>query len=217
MGAKKPDWTAPASKWAMTEAAHAASIGRIIREIATTPQGKKLVQNVDRDRLAGELIHAWSQWLATSTRDSEFKGHALKQRAQLFYDLVESAENFKERLLDKGHQGYVATQIGSRFPAQSEFRTFLVGLDQIIEFAEDNAQLYGHGKWLRENRPPTEQFVRDILPEIFERCFDQKAGKSENGPYSRFARAVLKEFGEEYSSVRRARSHKPRRSQKMQR
>jgi hypothetical protein len=165
MGAKKSDgtWTAPASKWAMEPGAHAVSIDRIIDKVATGSKDKKCVQNVDRDRLAEKLIHAWSQWLATSTRDSEFKEHALKQRAQLFYDLVESAENFKKRLLDKGHQGYVATQIGSRFSAQSEFRAFLVGLDQIIEFAEDNAQLYGHGNWLRENRPPKEWLLRFCL------------------------------------------------------
>jgi hypothetical protein len=215
MGAKKPDWAAPALKWAMTEGAHAASIEQIIDAAETTPKGRKCL-HVDRYRLAGELMHAWSQWLATSTRDSEFKGHALKQRAQLFYDVAERAKNFKAQLVDKDGLKYAATQIGSKFSTPSDFGAFLAGLDHVIDFAEDSARVYGDDKWFRANRPPTEWFVAEVLPGIFKRCFGQKAGKSDKGPYSRFASAVLKEFGIEYSpeSVHRALSHKPRRKQR---
>jgi hypothetical protein len=211
MGAKKPDWTAPASKWATEPDAHAASIDRIIDAVATTPKGRKCVVHVDRYRLAGELMHAWVDWKATSTHDSEFNEPALKQRAQLFYELVASGEKFKAQLVDEDGPKYAATQIGSRFSAPSEFGAFLVGLDHVIEFAEDNARVYGDDKWFRANRPPTEWFLNEILPGIFKRSFDQRAGKSDKGPYSRFASAVLKEFGIKYSSVRRALSREPRR------
>jgi hypothetical protein len=105
----------------------------------------------------------------------------------------------------------------SRFRTASDFNAFLAELDLVIESAEDIAQMCG--QFGRDPRTPKEQFVKDILPEIFKRCFRQNANLFIGSPYNYFASAVLKEMGEETKEgealspefVHRARYRKPRR------
>jgi hypothetical protein len=229
MGTKKPDWTAPASKWAITEGAHAASIDRIIREIATTSQGNKLVQNVNRDRLAGELIDAWHKWAWYSAYHYDGAKVNIRRRADRFRVFAKGAMHFKNQLLNEVVQeafikvspnsDLVRAEVIARrwlgvFPKPSDLETFLGTLDRVIGTANDLTQTYdelrGKDRWNRLPRSPKEWFVGAILAPIFKRCFGRKAaaagseGKDENikySPFSRFAIAVMREMGEEISTA----------------
>jgi len=205
--------TISASQWDTEPDALRLSVERILEHVATYG-GKKCVQRVDHARLSDELfLRAWPIWRARSTIDHDSRATARRARAELFDDLARSAKRLKRKLLHGSK--YVASQIAIRFPATSDFNTFLAGLDRVIESAEDFAQLCGRIGW--DPRTPKEQFLAEILPKVFERCFGQKASKSKEGLYNHFASALLKEFGETFSpeSVHRARYRKPRR--KMQR
>jgi hypothetical protein len=214
MGATK---TPPALLWDTEPSALALGVARILKHVATyAKDGRKCVQKADRVRLGDALfLRAWPIWRALSTIDRDSRAAARRARAKSYDNIARSAKRLKRELLGERGPKYVAMRTAPRFRTASDFNAFLAGLDLVTESAEDLAQLCV--QFGRDSRTPKEQFVRDILPEIFERCFEQRASKFIDGSYNHFASAVLKEMGEEVSSefVHRARYRKPRR--KMQR
>jgi len=167
-----------------------------------TAVGERYAMNVDRDRLVFDLLTAREKLLAAVALDSDSGAHA---RKKLFSEIVDSAIDFKKKLLDdRGHK-YAAREIASRFPP-SHFEAFLAALDHAIKAAKAFEEENSHGGWMRLERPLKEWFAAEILPTVFKSNFERhakvsrpgmpKAGaNTADGPYLRFAIAVMREMG----------------------
>jgi hypothetical protein len=164
--------------------------------------GERHARNVDRDRLVGDLLAARAELLASIALDSD--GDA-RERAMLFNGVFGSAIEFKERLLDKRGHRYAARQILSAF-SPSEFEALLRALDRVIDKAKALENENSCGGWLRLKRPPKEWFAAEVLPPVFERNFARPArisrrdsskvdANAADGPFLRFALAVMREMG----------------------
>jgi hypothetical protein len=173
-------------EWTCTDAA----LERIIAAV-----GEKYIGDLDRDRLVCGLQDAWSKWLLFAALDSD-KG--ARARKELFGAIAHSAISFRERLLDPRGEMYAARGI---FPGQSGLEAFVAELDRVISAAQDFVEQNSHGGWVRLNRPPKEWMAAEVLPEVYERNFHRRASRSRNpntekadGPYLRFAQAVMVEW-----------------------
>jgi hypothetical protein len=174
-----------------------AACDRIIASV-----GERHTVNVDRDRLAFGLLGAREELLAFVTLDSD---SGAREREELFAGILDSAIAFKDRLLDdRGHK-YAAREIASRFEGPL-FEAFLSSLDRTIEAAKTLKEENSSGGWVRLERPPKEWFVGEILPGVFASNFGRLArvsrpdqskigAKAADGPYIRFAVAVMREMG----------------------
>ena len=177
--------------------------------------GERYAANVDHDRLTFDLLGAREELLAFVTLDSDA---GAREREELFTGILDSAIVFKDRLLDdRGHK-YAAREIASRFEGPL-FDTFLSSLDRTIEAAKALKDENSRGGWVRLERPPKEWFVGEILPRVFESNFGRPAkvsrpdelkvgAKAADGPYIRFAVAVMREMGMRISPETVARSLK---------
>jgi hypothetical protein len=164
--------------------------------------GERHAGNVDRDRLVFDLLTAREELLAFVALDSDSGARA---RKKLFSGIVDSAIAFKKKLLDdRGHK-YAAREIASKF-APSQFEAFLAALDRTIEAAKAFKEQNSRGGWVRLERPLKEWFAAEILPEVFKSNFGRHAKVSRrdtsktganaaDGPYLRFAVAVMREMG----------------------
>jgi hypothetical protein len=164
----------------------AAALEKIIAAV-----GKKYTADVDRDRLASDLQDAWSKWLLFTRLDSD-KG--ARARKELFGVIADSAIIFRERLLDPQGEMYAAKSV---FPGQLGLEAFVAELDRVISAAQGFAEQNRRGGWVRLNRPPKEW----MAAEVYERNFHRRASSSRNpntekadGPYLRFAQAVMAEW-----------------------
>jgi len=175
----------------------AAAYERIIAAV-----GERYAVNVDRDRFVVDLLTARAKLLTFVTLDSDSGARA---RKELFSGIVDSAIDFKKRLLDERGHRYAARAIASTFPA-THFEGFLAALDRAIEAAKTLKEENSCGGWVRLERPPKEWFAAEILPEVFELNFGRRAKVSRpdpskaganavDGPYLRFAVAVMGEMG----------------------
>jgi hypothetical protein len=178
------------------------SLKRILDEIAKTPQGKKLIQKVDRNVLAGDLSDAWGKWLLWRALDST--GGA-KRRAKLFRTLEISATKFKKRLLDKTGEYYVLREMMfSAFSDETAFGLFLTSLDRVIKVASQ--KMNEKKAWLRLKRSPRGFFAYEVLGPVYKKNFGEDPAawyvkESRNAParpdtpFIRFAVQVMKEMG----------------------
>ncbi len=169
----------------------AAALEKIIAAV-----GEKYTDDLDRDRLVLDLQDAWSKWLLFTALDSD-KG--ARARKELFGVIADSAINFRERLLDPRGEMYAARGI---FPGRSGLEAFVAELDRVIGAAQDFEEQNSHRGWVRLSRAPKEWMVGEILPDVYERNFHRRASPSRNpnaetadGPYPRFAQAVMAEWG----------------------
>jgi hypothetical protein len=82
----------------------------------------------------------------------------------------------------------------------------LDALDRVIKAATTFKDENSHGAWVRLERPLKEWFAAEILPKVFEDNFRRPAkgsrrdqskvgAKPADGPYIRFAVAVMREMG----------------------
>jgi hypothetical protein len=72
--------------------------------------GERYSAGVQRDLLVSDLLAAREQLLAFIALDSE---SGAKERKELFSGILDSANTFKERLLDDRHHSYAVTEIAS--------------------------------------------------------------------------------------------------------
>jgi hypothetical protein len=147
---------------------------------------------LDRDRLAGDLLLAWNKWLTFQALDSD-QGAAA--RKQLFARITETGRRFKKALLDRRGDYYVARQIASSFEKAADFETFLAGLERTIQAAEEAEKANKNGGWVRLPRSPREWLAVEILAPIYERNFGRSIKKSRGDRFIKFATAVMKEMG----------------------
>jgi hypothetical protein len=175
----------------------AAAYERIIAAV-----GERYAVNVNHDQLAFDLLRAREELLTFVTLDSD---SGARERKELFTGILDSAIGFKERLLDERGHKYAAREIASTFPA-SHFGAFLSALDRTIEAAKALINENSHGAWVRLKRPLKEWFAAEILPEVYKSNFGREAKVSRrdpsktrrnaaDGPYLRFAVAVMHEMG----------------------
>jgi len=156
---------------------------------------------VQLDVLRSDLLAARAQLLAFIALDSK---SGAQDRRELFSCILESAQTFKQRLLDdRGHR-YAAREIAARLP-ELDVGVLAVWLDLIIEVTE-TLKDENKDAWMRLNRPLKEWFAAEVLPKVFESNFKRKAKISRpsdakagpyvaDGPYIRFAVAVMREMG----------------------
>jgi hypothetical protein len=164
--------------------------------------GGRYAVNANRDRLVFDLLTAREKLLAFVALDSD---SGARERKELFSGIVDSAIDFKKKLLDdRGHK-YAAREIASTFPV-SHFEAFLGALDRTIDAAMAFKEENSHGGWVRLERPLKEWFAAEILPEVFEVIFGRhakvsrrspstKEANAAGGPFLRFAVAVMREMG----------------------
>jgi hypothetical protein len=178
----------------------AAACDRIIAAV-----GARYAGNVDHNRLVFELLAAREELLMYFVLDSD---SGARERKELFSGILDSAIAFKERLLDaRGHK-YAAREIASRFEG-GHFDVFLSSLDRVIQATTALKGENSRGGWVRLERSPKEWFVGEVLPRVFESNFGRMARVSRpdpsnvsrrhanvaDGPYIRFAVAVMREMG----------------------
>jgi hypothetical protein len=168
----------------------AAAYGRIIKAVG------EQYPCTNRDRLVSDLYSARSRLLTAVALDSD-KG--ARSRKALFSAIVESAEIFKERLLNDCGDRYAARNI---FFGVSQCDAFLDELNRVIDRAKDLQRQNSRGGWVRLSRSPKEWFAGEVLPQVFECNFGRKAAASTNsmtnkvsGPFIKFAVAVMREMG----------------------
>jgi hypothetical protein len=190
----------------------AAALERIISAV-----GSRYRDKIDPDQLVSDLYLARTKWLTFVALDSH-KG--AKQRRDLFSAVADSAAHFKERLLDKSGDYYVANSIRlSAFSGPSNFDAFLTALNGTIEAATALKEQNSRGGWVRLQRSPTEWFAAEILPGVYERNFRREARVSRRdsskdganaagGPCIRFIHAVMCEMGFQISNNTIARTLK---------
>jgi hypothetical protein len=183
-----------------------------------------------RDRiyhqLPGDLLDARGRWLLFAELDSD-KDATL--RAKRFDAITKSAKKLKKQLLQNFRTGkpcnnwlasYGAREIASRFD-EGGFDEFLTGLEKTIEAADALMLENKSGGWVRLPRSPKEWFAAEVLPFVFERNFGRAAGTAPNGPYVRFAVAVMHEMSIPFSAaavsaaLKDVRRDRPRRQRKL--
>jgi hypothetical protein len=125
-------------------------------------------------------------------------GKGARLRRELFSGIVDSAEIFKQKLLDERGDHYAARNI---FHGEPPRKAFEDKLNWVIDRAKE-LQCQNSQAWLRLKRPPKEWFAGEILPKIFESNFGRVAGTSTNpktskvsGPFIKFAVTVMREMG----------------------
>jgi hypothetical protein len=177
---------------------HPAALDRIIAAVDK--------QRHDRDRLAVDLSDAWSKWLFFRSLDSD---QGARARRKLFSAIADSADNLRERLLEKSDtaaDGELTPRaeyaLRNLFFGASHRRGFLAELDRLINKARDLERDNSAGGWIRLERSPKEWLAAEVLPPIFERNFGCSAGLSRNpntgkvgGPFVRFVMTVMREWG----------------------
>jgi hypothetical protein len=198
------------------------AIDRIIDAVGT-----KHARNRDRiyHQLPGDLVDARGKWLMFAALDSDADATL---RAKRFGAIAKSAKKLKKQLLQNFRTGntcddwlesYGAREIASRFD-EGRFDKFLTGLETTIEAADALTLENTTGGWVRLPRSPKEWFAAEILPFVFERNFERTAGIARNGPYVKFAVAVMHEMSIPFSAtavstaLKDVRRNRPRRQRK---
>lgn len=176
---------------------------RIVRAVDANDKRKRTysdhLDSNQRDQLLLDLVAAHYQFdLLTELDDTQ----STREKMESIKSVAEIARSLKDKLLlsdGAGEQCYshAARVIAARFIPQHGFKALLAGLNEVIDCAENSADL---GR--RSPRGLTKTFVSEILPKVYERCFERNAGFTRHhtgGPYVRFAVAVMKEMGREIS------------------
>jgi hypothetical protein len=162
----------------------AGSVDRILAAVARTPHGMRgqLTEAVNQTSMQIELMGAAGWFSVVLQRSSK---PAAKNQISAFQKLEASARRFKEQLA--GHIGKGAITLVLDQPTN-----FLIQLDQIIEAASWQK---GANKAISLHASVNEWFTGEILPEVYKRIFRKRAGITHDGPYPRFAVAVMMEMG----------------------
>jgi len=186
-----------------------ASVDRIIRTTLSAPGGDKLIViSIDRKTLIDDLDDALTHYLVAA----ELGSPLAEQRDQRWEDIHKTSRKLLS-LLREDQRDSTGRRIGSYYPRTEPNPSRIILL---VAFAAIRARrripnppgwrpyVEKHVRWLT-SRSPGDFLIGELLAPVFERYFAKVAGYTTreigikgsitDGPFIRFADAVLKECG----------------------